>query len=181
VSEDPLGLDGGLNLYAYVGSRPVNTIDPLGLVSLAVNRDPSIHFVKKNQVPNKGCAATKANFNFDGHCVCENGDWRAKLSISYSADIYIATDVIVIDPGLLGGFSSQEILLAHELSHNDSNLRLVDQARVDGERLEWRHFYSQDACENEKDRWKETWFATVKKKSDDTTAGNLWRAVRCWP
>jgi RHS repeat-associated protein len=33
ISADPIGLAGGMNLYAYVGSDPVNWIDPWGLIS----------------------------------------------------------------------------------------------------------------------------------------------------
>lgn len=31
ISEDPIGLLGGINFYSYVGNNPVNDIDPLGL------------------------------------------------------------------------------------------------------------------------------------------------------
>ncbi|MFN8091783.1 MAG: RHS repeat-associated core domain-containing protein [Vicinamibacteria bacterium] len=32
ISEDPIGLGGGINSYSYVGNQPVNATDPMGLM-----------------------------------------------------------------------------------------------------------------------------------------------------
>ncbi len=39
VTEDPIGIAGGINLYGYVGADPVGAIDPSGLDTYIVNRD----------------------------------------------------------------------------------------------------------------------------------------------
>ena len=41
LSPDPIGLDGGLNLYAYVENDPVNLVDPEGLAAMLNPYAPS--------------------------------------------------------------------------------------------------------------------------------------------
>ena len=37
ITEDPIGLRGGINVYAYVGNKPANRKDPLGLWYIDIN------------------------------------------------------------------------------------------------------------------------------------------------
>jgi len=45
ISQDPIGIDGGLNLYAYAGDDPVNGSDPSGLITCVKRTNPVGHYI----------------------------------------------------------------------------------------------------------------------------------------
>ncbi|MFZ5543981.1 MAG: phospholipase effector Tle1 domain-containing protein, partial [Pseudomonadota bacterium] len=104
ISPDPLGLEGGLNGYAYVGNNPLGYGDPLGLVLFAFdgtgNSDPapsgdSISNVRKfflayDEVANggkyyiTGIGTTNEDMPYQGSMITGDGfDQRVRLGFTF--------------------------------------------------------------------------------------------------
>ena len=51
LSKDPIGLEGGLNLYVFCGNDPVNFVDPNGHNGLVFFSRPWVMFQRPTPVP----------------------------------------------------------------------------------------------------------------------------------
>jgi RHS repeat-associated protein len=140
LTEDPFGLNGGLNLYQYANGRPIGAVDRLGLVAMDV-AEPVIHWVKASQVPSPRdgkpkCGFTRSNASFRGDCDGGCGIFFAHLRIRYRPEIFVATDTP----------TPKEDILEHEMGHHRDNLAAIARAKQKGEKLERRPFPSYDTC-----------------------------------
>ncbi len=75
LSADPIGEEGGVNLYGYLGGNPLNAIDPLGLAKCKITTSSGLGFEAENPNPRAiriflglmGPGDMIREFTIDGH------------------------------------------------------------------------------------------------------------------
>ncbi|MFH1227019.1 MAG: RHS repeat-associated core domain-containing protein [Planctomycetota bacterium] len=68
LSADPIGYEGGINLYSYVGNNPINLVDSFGLGPTMSVPDPTRDHVNSSSLPCLGEYASKEEIM--GYCCC---------------------------------------------------------------------------------------------------------------
>ncbi|WP_163834845.1 RHS repeat-associated core domain-containing protein [Spartinivicinus ruber] len=107
IESDPIGLNGGLNTYAYVDANPVLYVDPLGLVKCTCKAKNSGGVGEVNGV--KQCAYSctsedglEFNFTGDGHNlthgdVCRGADWDTTVRGENLSNVTRSLDNFQVD------------------------------------------------------------------------------------
>ncbi len=122
TTKDPIRFDGGVNLYGYVGSDPVNGIDPEGkevvsgmvcaatvkaidLAATAIDFNNSVSEAKMNLKHLRDLATSRAN-----ECIANGDNEKARdyLNIKAQVDKQLASEIIgtaAMSPVVTGGIA----------------------------------------------------------------------------
>ena len=150
LSEDPIGPLDTSNLYAYVSNRPTVAVDPSGRVTVIPL--PETHIHRKADI-DRDCTSgdtaggcENVDYAVSWTCDCDGGSWRAKVTITLTGNIYVATGPFPYKGRQPQDRSvtSTETALAHEMLHVNDKLAAI---KPIFERFESQQYASHDACE----------------------------------
>jgi len=83
LSRDPIGEDGGINLYGFVSNNPVNAIDPLGLDVIVLNDSRAVVGAGHSSILVGSNETGWAYFSKDGY---EKGRWSKNNNVNRAFD-----------------------------------------------------------------------------------------------
>ena len=135
ISEDPIGLDGGLNVYRYVGDNPISNGDPSGTAALNLtgplyrtySNGTDFYNACGNPQTTNGCT----HFKFEVHCPCV-GDGCGRYRMDVSVNAIIAVDANT-GPSVVA--TAAEIFREENIHVADA-VRVMAGALFNGEMLE---------------------------------------------
>ncbi len=147
ISEDPIGLLGGMNRYGYAENNPLRFMDPGGAASLSVT-GPGYHVVSDWDALTAGCrgrggfralGCTTASVKIDCDCSYDGCYWRPRVSIAAKIDVYI-----IDNPRAR---ASAETIRHEENKHVRAITAILEQLKKRGDALEGQKYRYRTTCQ----------------------------------
>jgi RHS repeat-associated protein len=156
ISEDPLGLDAGTNLYRYAAASPPNLVDPLGLLQWSIAKRFRLHVDPAVWPCLNAPGCSSGRLDVDCRCECDvNGQWHLSMGVrSGPVDVYIRT----------GADIAPTRIEAHELGHVAQALAIIEAERSKAEALEGKTYPSRDTCMFACTKWRDNTLRLMKER-----------------